>query len=374
MLSGGKIIGWKDFVNPKSTSAYDDLGRGTHVASIAAGTGTGDPGIQTGVAPGAALVGIKVCSTNTNCSYQNIIEAMDWVIQNKGTYGIDIMNLSLGAPGAADSQFCSRAGSAASNGILTVVAAGNTPGGANYDSLNRFAKCPGVLSVANVADPYEGGWYLNPTSNRGTGSEGPSLAAPGTSIRAAKANSTNEYITYTGTSMAAPMISGLTALMLEASNGSVNFDYKIEDYGMDGYDKVYGNGLILGHSTIKAAAGSSSGSFDNYRKHFRAQGNIAAGTIDIYQINVTDIEAFFATTLIINNEDGADLDLFIWSPGVQPIQNGELRLDLAKYGSSGLLPQENISFKPSVKGTYSIGVIAYSTATYAIDWAGQISP
>lgn len=132
--------------------------------------------------------------------------------------------------------------------------------------------------------------------------------------------------------------------------------------------------LILGHSTIKAAAGSSSGSFDNYRKHFRAQGNIAAGTIDIYQINVTDIEAFFATTLIINNEDGADLDLFIWSPGVQPIQNGELRLDLAKYGSTGFLPQENISFKPSVKGTYSIGVIAYSTATYAIDWAGQISP
>lgn len=372
-LSGGKVIGWKDFINTSSTSAYDDLGHGTHVASIAAGTGAGDPGIQTGVAPGAALVGIKVCSTNTSCLTQNILSAMDWAIANKDTLGIDIINLSLGSPGAASPNFCSRVATAANNGILTVVAAGNTPGGSNYGSLNHLAKCPGVVSVANVADPYEGGWYLNPSSNRGSGNVGPSLAAPGTAIRAARANSTNEYITYTGTSMAAPMIAGLAALMLHASNGSLSYDFKIEDYGMTGYDKVYGNGLILGHQSIKAAAGSSSGSFNNYRTHIRAQTNIAANNINLYTIKVDSIDAYFANTLIINEESGADLDLYVWRPGVEPIQNGELRLDLASYSSTGFLPQETISFKPMVTGNYTIGVLAYNSGTYALDWSGQIS-
>lgn len=291
-LKDGKVIGWKDFVNSSSTKAYDDLGHGTHVASIAAGTGAGDPDIETGVAPGAALVGIKVCSSNTNCSSQSILSAMDWIIANRDTYGIDIVNISLGASGSVESSFCSKVSTAANNGILTVVAAGNTPNGANYGSLNRFAKCSDVLSVANVADPYEGGWYLNPSSNRGTGSEGPSLAAPGTSIRAAKANSTNEYITYSGTSMSSPMIAGLAALMLHASNGSLNYDFRIEDYGMSGYDKVYGNGLILGHQSIKAAAGSSSGSFNSYRNHVRAQTSISANNINLYTIRVNSTDAF----------------------------------------------------------------------------------
>ena len=57
-LNGGKVIGWKDFINSK-TVPYDDHGHGTHVSSIATGTGAGNPDYR-GVAPGAALVGVKV--------------------------------------------------------------------------------------------------------------------------------------------------------------------------------------------------------------------------------------------------------------------------------------------------------------------------
>lgn len=371
-LSGGKIIGWKDFVNGQA-NPYDDLGHGTHVASIAAGTGAGDPNIQAGVAPGAALVGLKVCLSNTNCSTQNILDAMDWIINNKDTYGIDVINISLGSSGSPDASFCSKVASAANKGILTVVAAGNTSTGANYFSLNRLGKCSNVISVGNMADPYEGGWYLNHTSNRGNGSQGPSMTAPGTLIRAAKANSINEYVSATGTSMASPMIAGLAALMLHASNGSVSYNFITEDFGMNGYDKVYGNGLILGHNTIKAAKGSSSGSFNNFRDHIRAQSSINANTIDFYDIKVNSTSAFFANTLIINDENGAKLELYVWGPGVEPIQNGQLRLDLALRSSTVNLPQQTISFKPTSTGKYKIGILARNNATYAIDWSGQIS-
>src|SRR5205085_8503218 len=57
-LAGGKVIGWDDLVNGRP-APYDDNYHGTHVASIAAGTGRGDPRYR-GVAPGAALVGVKV--------------------------------------------------------------------------------------------------------------------------------------------------------------------------------------------------------------------------------------------------------------------------------------------------------------------------
>ncbi|RRJ64991.1 peptidase S8 [Paenibacillus oralis] len=371
-LNGGKILGWMDFVNGRTTP-YDDLGHGTHVASIAAGIGAGDPGIQTGVAPGAALVGVKVCVTDTNCSTQNVLNALDWIIANKSNYGIDVINISLGSAGNVNTNICNRVNSAIAKGILTVVAAGNTPSGADYGSLNHIAKCSNVVSVGNMADPYEGGWYLNFTSNRGTGSQGPSLTAPGTLIRAAKANSTNEYIAYSGTSMASPMIAGLAALMLHASNGDLSYDFSTEGFGMSGYDKVYGNGLILGHDTIKAAKGSSSGSYDDYRDHIRAQSGIDASTMDMYSIKVNSTDAYFASTLIIDDENGADLDLYIWEPGIEPVQNGQLRLDLAMKSSTGSLPQETISFKPTEKGTYKVGILAYDKATYAIDWSGQIS-
>lgn len=169
----------------------------------------------------------------------------------------------------------------------------------------------------------EGGWYLNPSSNRGSDSMGPSLIAPGTLIRAAKANFTNEYITYTGTSMASPMIAGIT-----------------EEFGQSGYDKVYGNGLILSHDTVKAAKGSTSGSYNDYRDHIRAESSISANSIDFYEISVYNTSPYFASALIINQEDSDDFDLYVWPPGVEPIQNNQLRLDLAIESSEGYLPQE----------------------------------
>ncbi|MFZ5817855.1 MAG: S8 family serine peptidase, partial [Bacillota bacterium] len=124
-LSGGKVIAWQDFVNGR-TDPYDDNGHGTHVAGIVAGTGTG-AGAYRGVAPGAALIGLKVLDGNGSGSLSNVTAAVDWAVANKAAYNIRVISMSLGTSGSSDgtdtlSQAVNRA---AEEGIVPVIAAGN---------------------------------------------------------------------------------------------------------------------------------------------------------------------------------------------------------------------------------------------------------
>jgi serine protease AprX len=83
----------------------DNYGHGTHAAGVAAGTGqasedyaTGHAGAPTygGIAPGAHLVSVRVLNSQGVGSVSNVIAGINWVIQNKATYKIRVMNLSLG--------------------------------------------------------------------------------------------------------------------------------------------------------------------------------------------------------------------------------------------------------------------------------------
>jgi serine protease AprX len=80
-LAGGKVIAWNDWVNNRTTP-YDDNGHGTHVSGIVAGTGAGNPAYK-GVAPGAALIGLKVLNNAGSGSLSNVAAAVDWAVQHK---------------------------------------------------------------------------------------------------------------------------------------------------------------------------------------------------------------------------------------------------------------------------------------------------
>lgn len=99
-LDGGKVLAWRDWVNNRP-DPYDDHGHGTHVASIVAGTGEGSP-LYKGVAPGAALVGLKVLDGNGTGSLSNVAAAVDWAVEKKDQYGIRVISLSLGTSGSSD--------------------------------------------------------------------------------------------------------------------------------------------------------------------------------------------------------------------------------------------------------------------------------
>ena len=261
-LDGGKVIGWVDLIN-QEPDPYDDNGHGTHCASIAAGTGDAIY-VYRGVAPGAALVGVKMLpSSGQGGSVSTAIDALEWVGNNKDTYGIDIASCSWGvdAYGEYDSLAQAADSLVHDDDIVVCVAAGNS--GPSNDTIESPGTAKWVITVGNAVDPAEGGWSLAQSSSRGPCDDGrikPDILAPGTDIMAAKKGTHNQYIELTGTSMACPFVAGLVAIFLDydddiADDSDLDFNPDIKQLLMasavdmpgdndPGVDNKYGAGRV----------------------------------------------------------------------------------------------------------------------------------
>jgi serine protease AprX len=214
-----RIIGWKDMVNDKHRP-YDDNGHGTHVAGIIAGNGGQSGGKYQGVAPDAKLVGVKVLDDEGSGNISQVVAAVDWVIRNKRRYNIRVLNLSLGAhaeKGYQEDPISRIAEEAWKRGIVVCAAAGNE--GPKYETINTPGINPSIITVGNINDrdtiprPDD---KLADTSSRGPTIDEllkPDILAPGTNIVSLKPG--GGYISYSGTSMATPMVSGASAILLQ---------------------------------------------------------------------------------------------------------------------------------------------------------------
>ncbi len=358
-LDGGKVIGWKDVINGR-TAPYDDNGHGTHVASIVAGTGEGNSTYR-GVAPGAALVGIKVLNSSGSGTTSGIISGIDWMIQNKSTYGIRIGNMSLGSSGSSDGtdSLSQAVNNAVSNGIIMVVAAGNS-GPATY-TIGSPAAAADAITVGALYDPGEKGWVLAEFSSRGPTADGrikPDICTPGRNITAAKANSTNGYITYSGTSMATPFMAGVIALMLDANYSLSDSQVKniiysssnVKDFGPAGKDIDFGYGINLSYNVIKAAGGYSGTFSDGLTFTYTADSLPGRGYSDYWQFTVTDTTKPIGITFIMPNHTYTlDFDIYLYNPSGTQVAS-----------STGTKRQEQILYLPIVTGTYKLRVYSYS--------------
>lgn len=240
--------GW-DFVNDNS-NPYDDNGHGTHVAGI-----IGANGNIKGVAPNVTFLNYKVCSAGGSCYPSDIISA----IENATLYGANIISMSLGGSGYADSSYSTSIKNAVDNNVLVVVAAGNS--GPNYNTIESPGSDPNALTVgaSNKSDVIADfssrgtGWYSNGTLAK----LGPDILAPGVSINStAPIGSCEEcdesgYKLLSGTSMATPMVSGVSALIKQAhpnwtavqiksaiTNPSTNLGYDIWTQGSGRVDAL----------------------------------------------------------------------------------------------------------------------------------------
>jgi serine protease AprX len=125
----GRVVHAEDFTVEQDDQ--DSYGHGTFVAGLIAGTGAASAGAVKGVAPGAQLVSLKIAGRDGATDVTMVLEALEWLVTHRSTYGIRVVNLSLGFdPGQSYTvdplDFAvERVWSA---GIVVVAAAGNTPG------------------------------------------------------------------------------------------------------------------------------------------------------------------------------------------------------------------------------------------------------
>lgn len=359
----GKVIGWKDYVNSK-TAPYDDNGHGTHVSSIAAGTGAASGGRYAGVAPGAALVGVKVLNKQGSGTTTQIVNGINWVIQNKATYNIRIMSMSLGSSGSSDGtdSISVAVNNAVNNGIVSVVAAGNS--GPDTYTIGSPAAAANAITVGAMADTGEKGFSLASFSSRGPTADGrakPDIAAPGVNIMAAKAGTTTGYVAYSGTSMATPFVSGTVALMLSANGALTPSQVKsllmstAVDWGPSGTDIDYGAGRLQAYEAIKQAGGFT-GTGPVVPNHAYVSGSLSGtGYAKTYTLSVTDTSKPVALTLVITNYTPTlfggtpDFDLYLYSPSGAQVA-----------ASEGVDRQETIGYLPAATGTYTVEVYSYS--------------
>lgn len=278
-------------------STDNTSGHGTHVAGIAAGSGGSSSGAYRGVAPGAHLVGLSAGEA-TSVVYASVLQAVDWLLEHGDEYNVQVVNNSWGSAGSYDpADPVSEAMTALRDaGITVVFAAGND--GPAEGTLNHHSANPAVISVAagckvGVLDPTNSvsqcvdaagrASVLAGFSSRGTPGDAlhfPDVTAPGVRIVSTRAftgvvpllgatsdaNACNigiqnlpNYTCMSGTSMAAPHVAGVVALMEEASGGRLTPDQALAILSstarpLAGFAKwEVGAGYVDASAAVKAA-------------------------------------------------------------------------------------------------------------------------
>lgn len=194
------VRGW-NFDN-NNNNVLDNNGHGTHVSGTIAAENNGIGVV--GIAYNSQIMSVKALDANGSGSYANITKGIYYAVDN----GAKVINLSLGGNSSNDS-LKSAIEYASNKGVIVVMAAGN-----NSESIPsypaRYAYNSGI--AVGAVDQNNN---LAKFSNRSGSQEIAYITAPGVNIYSTVPN--NQYANYSGTSMAAPHIVGVVALMLGAN-------------------------------------------------------------------------------------------------------------------------------------------------------------
>jgi len=239
------IKGGINIINPRK-SYNDDNGHGTHCAGIVVALDN-EIGVI-GVAPEAFLYAVKVLDRRGSGWLSDVIEGIEWCIGK-----VQIINMSFGSDSYSKSleEACKKAYN--EKNILLVAAAGNDGNEAGSgDNVDYPAAYNSVIAVAATDKNDERARW----SSTGPGVE---LSAPGVDILSTWLGGT--YEEHSGTSMAAPHVTGVAALVISFGTTSApevraTLTSTAEDLGDPGWDTKYGYGLVDAASAMEVTSSS----------------------------------------------------------------------------------------------------------------------
>ena len=248
---GSRVVANVSFVTGDSSTA-DKYGHGTHIAGIIAGNGSYAGSVTSeysgGIAPNANLINVRVLDNEGRGYTSDVIAGINWVIANKSRYNIRVMNVSLGHPvteRASLDPLCLAVKRAYEAGIVVVASAGNRGkdangtlvlGGITSPGNSPYALTVGALNTWDTVSRSDDS--VTTYSSRGPTKEDlavkPDVVAPGNKIVSLEVSGstlatdypefhvggsgTNGYARLSGTSMAAGVVSGGVALLVQGNS------------------------------------------------------------------------------------------------------------------------------------------------------------
>lgn len=248
----GAVVGGTDVSGLGSSNGQEPVGdgneHGTLVASLLAGRGTGPDSGIIGVAPEASILSVSVAfgsSAADVSSDDQIAQAVRWSVDN----GASVINMSLTRntldwPTSWDDAFLY----AFEKDVVVVVAAGNR--GSGTVEVGAPATIPGVLTVAGV--------NRNKEASFDASSQGITISVAAPSEELVGVVPGGGYVKWNGTSAAAPLVSGLVALVrsaypdLDAAGVMDRIIRTANPNGRDVPSPIYGNGLINAAAAVTA--------------------------------------------------------------------------------------------------------------------------
>jgi serine protease AprX len=244
---GSRVVARVNFVSNEPGVSGDPFGHGTHVAGMIGGANLKTTSaFSGGSAPAVRFIDVRVLGRTGMGYTSDVLAGIDWAIANRTTYGIRVINLSLGHPVAESFKtdpLCLAVERAVKAGIVVVASAGNygmtstgapVLGGITSPGNSPAALTVGAIDTAGTADRSDD--TVAPYSSKGPTAIDlaikPDVVAPGTRIVSLEAagsyisknypqwhvagTGNNAYLRLSGTSMAAAVVSGGVALLLNA--------------------------------------------------------------------------------------------------------------------------------------------------------------
>ncbi len=253
---------WEDFVANRKMPV-DDLGHGTAITGIAVG---GDKnGTSVGVAPGSKWIAARAFSTEFSLN-TNLIKAGEWMLAPDGdvSKAPDVINNSWGGKSTDEKWFNNLLDAWLAAGIFPVFAAGNEKGLAGKASIENPASLLDAFAVGAV----DSNKIIGNFSKRGPSVFDPTatvikpeVVAPGKFVYTT--NKAGGYSNWTGTSIAAPHVAGVVALMKSVNKNLSNTQIRrilietatpLTDADFNSTPNMaYGYGLVNAYKAVEKA-------------------------------------------------------------------------------------------------------------------------